>query len=742
MTMTTPFVQPVRQPLPQPKAETASAELRISLHWAMALFVAMGLVTMWLSDFQQDLTLRFRGLLLGNSLCLLALLVYLLKQRWPLMARWTAPLGCALLIVAGYRWLAYPGLLTLAPTPLILALALVDLPFALATAGLSSLLWLSSLPGPVTPADRSLVLAGLWIAMGLLYARSRPVQQVVLWSWQHYQRAQQLLEEARQRKAELEQVLDELLHANRQLDLLNERLAVTRLMAEEAHKAKAAFVAKVSHEFRTPLNMIIGLVDLMVEKPDLYHHSLPATLLEDLRIVQRNCTHLASMVNDVLDLSQTEAGRLTLHREWVDLCQEIEAAVTTVRPLTEKKGLWLRFQADEPIPTVYCDRTRIRQVILNLVSNAARYTERGGVQVEIEEKAPYVVVRVIDTGPGIAPQDTERIFEPFYQGSNSVWRDRSGSGLGLSISKQFVELHEGRIWVESEPGQGSTFVFQLPIFPLAEAIAPPNRWISEEWQWLERSERPAIPRLPYSRRVIVCDQSGELYHMLAQHFDDLELVEALDEQEVLEELEECPAHALFVNAPEPAQLQGLLERLRPLAPDTPVIGTVLPSTMGQVWDAGAVRYLIKPVTRADLQASLDALGRPVAHILIVDDDPDFRKLLARMLKLLVPGLTVSGVGSAGEALSILRTRPPDAIFLDISLPDMDGWAFLAQKSQDPGLREIPVTIVSAQDLTVQPSTVPQWTITLGQGIPVHKFMEGSLELAASLLAPEPAPAPG
>ena len=224
-------------------------------------------------------------------------------------------------------------------------------------------------------------------------------------------------EEVRSRRAEVEQALADLEHANRQLALANERMAVLRAIAEEAQKSKTEFVARVSHEFRTPLNMIIGLVDLLVETPEVYGEALPTAFFEDLKIVHRNCEHLSSMVSDVLDLSQVEAGRVALHQERVNLAELIDGAVAVVASLLERKGLALAVEVPPDLPVIYCDPTRIRQVVLNLVSNAVRFTERGGITIRAAQEGDAVQVSVADTGPGITPEDALRIFEPFCQGN-------------------------------------------------------------------------------------------------------------------------------------------------------------------------------------------------------------------------------------------------------------------------------------------------------------------------------------
>jgi signal transduction histidine kinase/CheY-like chemotaxis protein len=579
--------------------------------------------------------------------------------------------------------------------------------------------------------------------LGLMVAVYQPTRQITRWSWEHFQQAQSLLEEARDRKAELEHALAELMHANRQLDLLNEKLAGMRLIAEEAQKAKTAFVAKVSHEFRTPLNMIIGLTDLLAETPEVYDEELPPPLLEDLKIVQRNCEHLSSMVNDVLDLSQAEAGHMALHREWVDLTEAVASAMAVVSPLLEKKGLDLQAIIPDDLPKVYCDRTRIRQVILNLVSNAARFTEEGGITIHVAQEAQYVVVSVADTGPGISPEDADRIFEPFCQGSSTLWRDKGGSGLGLSISKQFVELHGGRIWLKSEPGMGSTFSFKLPVFPATALVVGPEHRIGEDWVWTERTSRPDPPRLPLKERVVIYDETGGLYPWLTHYSDEVEFVETGNLAQTVQELRRCPAHAVILNTPSPDTLWPMAERASLEMPDTPVIGCSLLPQIERALKAGATDYLIKPVKRTNLEEAIQAVGKPVKRVLVVDDEPDVLQLLARMLSVCDNKLEVATASNGEQALEELRDRAPDLILLDIMMPDMDGWQVLELKNRDEATKDIPVVIISAQDPAELPTTSKMLLATIGGGLPVNQLLRCSLELSALLLkhGGEPAPTP-
>ncbi len=421
----------------------------------------------------------------------------------------------------------------------------------------------------------------IWTVIGLLLVITRPQNQRSQWLYDQFQRAQQLLDETRDQKVELVQMQEDLKTAYQTQELLNQRLVALRQIAEEAHQAKAAFVAKISHEFRTPLNMILGLIDTLVEAPEVYGEPIPPRLYQILEIVQRNSDHLAGLIDDVLDLSQAEVGRLALHREWVNLADELEKSLMmVVRPLLEQKELNLQINIADDFPLVYCDRTRIRQVVLNLVSNAAKYTEHGGITVDARRLGNVVQISVTDTGPSIAAHELERIFELFAQARQSQ-PSHGASGLGLSISRQFIERHHGRIWAESELGRGSTFAFRLPIQPvdlvLGEGDQPPvERRVAEDWMWHERATWPQLPEMPRKQRILICDENGELTNLFTRYVDDMELAGARNLSQAIDQLQSHPAHTLILNSSSPQELVTHVEEARQALPDMPIVGCAFP----------------------------------------------------------------------------------------------------------------------------------------------------------------------
>ena len=513
-----------------------------------------------------------------------------------------------------------------------------------------------------------------------------------------YLSAQHLLEQARNQRLELKQAQADLVHANQELARLSERLARMYQAAEEARRAKEEFVANVSHELRTPLNMITGFTEMISEAPDAYGVELPPALLADVQVILRNSRHLASLVDDVLDLSQVEAGQMSLSREWTSLPDIVGEVLTAVRPLFEAKGLDLELHIPDDLPPLFCDRTRIRQVLLNLVSNAARFTDQGGVRIYVEREPNSVLVSVWDSGPGIAPEDQQRIFTPFQQVDASIRRRFGGTGLGLSISKRFVEMHDGKMWLESELGKGSTFYFRLPVqvglpLPVDSAL----RWLSVYHQEHPRT-RPS--KAPVSRplpRFVVLEPGNVLQRLFARYLEGAEVIAVKTYEQAVWELNRSPAQALIVNDPVVDKGPSLMHQARSLPYGTPIIACWVPGEEEAAARLGVVRYLLKPVSREMLCTALDSLGGQVKTVLLVDDDSEVLQLFGRLLASSGKGYRLLRASNGQRALRLLRERRPDVMLLDLVMPGMDGYAVLDEKGQDPEIRGIPVIAVSAVD---------------------------------------------
>ncbi len=607
--------------------------------------------------------------------------------------------------------------------PIATAGALLALPAALAAflagaaggivaAAIASLLVAQS--GVPAPAP---LLMTIWGVVGVVRLLLLPTRRAIEWSWSSYQQARRLLDEAREQSLELQQTKEDLIQANLQLTRLSEQLRILHQMAEDARRAKEEFVANVSHELRTPLNMIIGFSEVILQSPHIYGAPLPPALQADISVIQRNSQHLASLVNDVLDLSQVDAGRMALSKEWVPLAQVVEEAIVAVEPLFRSKGLTLEAQLPPDLPPLYCDRTRVRQVVLNLLSNAGRFTERGGARVGARQEGRALIVSVADTGPGISAEDQRRIFAPFQQLDGSLRRRHGGSGLGLSISKAFVELHGGRMWVESAPGQGTVFNFSLPITePVALDGDDVARWFSPYHTYEGRTRPSRAPKPQLRPRLILLDADDTLARLLARYQEGIDLVVCRDAEQAVAEARVAPARALLVNEATQGRASAWEQWLADVPSSVPILRCNVPGEATAAERLGVASYLVKPIGRERLLEALAAATGDGATVLVVDDEPEVVQLIGRMLLACGRGYRVLRALDGQRALDLLRERRPDVVLLDLMMPGKDGFAVLQEKNEDAALRSIPVIAISARDPAGESTISNALTVTRSSGL--------------------------
>lgn len=667
--------------------------------------------------------------------------------RWrETVGRWFAVIAPALLVLTMQLWLPIPGSSALLAVATGLAAGLLGPRAAIgvAFASVAGLLVLRSLFGAPDSWQIGIAVVSILTMLSLTVAMYRAATNVAHWSAAYYQQAMQMTQENRANRGALQQTLDDLAHANRQMTLLYEKQSVLQRMAEEAERTKSAFVAKVSHEFRTPLNMIIGLSSVMLENPAMYGRPLPPALLEDLQIIHRNCDHLAGLVDDVLSLSQLQSGNIGLHREELDIARTIDDALQVVRPLIDQKKLRISVEIPPDLRRVPADRTRIRQVILNLLSNAARFTDSGGISVRVDEQKNQVVIAVADSGPGIAPADSERIFEPFCQGSDHVWREKGGSGLGLTISKQFVELHGGRIWLESTIGLGTTFYVSLPLQPPLPVSRMADSWISREWVWFERQNRSTSAPIHALPRLLVYDSTEEIAQGISHWSEHVEIVTADCLDDVMAEARNTPVQALVLGAQNTTDLLPLLQEAASSLPDTPVFGWTLPARISPALRAGADHYLNKPISLEKFRQCLAGLPDPIRRALVADDDEDARLLLARMLTLCLGEIAIDSACDGAQALHLLQTGSYDLVLLDVMMPQMSGLSLLEWLRSRPTTATTPVIVISAQDLYESPPVCRQVVVSFERGISLENALECTLGVTRTLMiqGAELHPAPG
>ncbi len=705
---------------------------------AFCLICALFLSSQW--DGSRALGLMI-GILVVGSIFVLA--NFLLKHNYLLgLMVWMA--GVVLIILIGSWLMQKPGLVLLSSILPLTAVITISARAGLAVEGLVVVLvWaISKVPfGDPLPTDQALLTIGTGAFSGLLgWIASRELLKVAEWSMSSFDIARKSLEEAQERQLELAQAQEDLTLANRELARLSERLKALEKIAEEARQATTEFVANVSHELRTPLNMIIGYADLISRSPKVYGSSkLSPSLMSDIMAILRNAQHLSTLVNDVLDLSQVEAGRMAISRNWSSLEQTISEALVVVNGLFESKELYLKAEISPGLTDVYFDETRIRQVIINLLSNAGRFTERGGVTLGCRVEDDEAIISVADTGPGIAKKDQERVFEPFQQVDASIRRRYGGSGLGLTISKRFVEMHGGKMWLSSEPGMGTTFSFSLPIDPLLPPLASDAgsnvlRSIvpDDEIGYHLRTRRSQAPPMTAAERFVVVDQEGTLQRLITRFLPDINVETAPDVPGAIEALYRSPAQVLILNVPHFEDVRSIAINNLPFG--TPAITCWLPGEHEAANRLGVVEYLIKPLHYDKLQAILATLGTNVKTVLIVDDEEDELHLLARQLEADEHGYKILQVTNGQRALSMLRIRRPDVMLLDLTMPGMDGFQVLEEKRRDSKISAIPVVVVSSRDPAGDPIISNTFTVTHSGGLSQRDLI-ACIQTLGQILAP-------
>jgi PAS domain S-box-containing protein len=465
-----------------------------------------------------------------------------------------------------------------------------------------------------------------------------------------------------------------------------EELRIAKETAEAATQAKSTFLAKMSHELRTPLNAVIGLTDMMLAHATRFGTERAQ---EPLQRVHRAGTHLLGLINEVLDLAKIEAGKLELNPATVDLAPLIAEVVGTARQLAEQNNNRLEVEVQENLGALTVDPMRLRQILLNLLSNACKFTKEGEVTLRARKLADggnWIEFAVADTGIGMAPEQQAKLFEEFTQADATTAERFGGTGLGLAITRKLARMMGGDVTVTSELGKGSVFTVRLP-----DSIEVPATTVAEGG------------RRPAADCVLVIDDDATARELIADHLksEGFAVVAASGGLEGLKLAKQVKPTVITLDVLMP-DLDGwsVLAALRKdseLA-DVPVIMVSILDEQRRGAALGAAGYLTKPIDRERLRRLLDRFRGPTrpTRVLIVEDDPYQRERMRGWIE--SQNAIVQQAANGKEALERLQESKPDLILLDLMMPEMDGFQVVATLQKEPAWRDIPVIVITALDL--------------------------------------------
>ena len=509
---------------------------------------------------------------------------------------------------------------------------------------------------------------------------------------------QRMAEEVATREQNLAQAV------NRRTAQLAESMKVAQMasaQAEEASQTKSKFLANMSHELRTPLNAIIGYSEMLVE--EITERGTPG-LVPDVQKIHGAGKHLLGLINNILDLSKVEAGKMELFLETFAIAPLLKEITDTLRPLADKNHNRLVISCSDEIGAMRADVTKLRQSLFNLLSNASKFTENGTIALSVEQpEAGWIAFKVSDTGIGMTPEQQARLFQSFTQADASTTRRYGGTGLGLVITQQFCNLMGGDIQVESEAGQGTTFTILLPetVQPL-QVKQPDSKAPAETGEVSElltssvagASTILVIDDDPAARDIIQRFLIREGFNALSTSSGETGLRLAK---------EQSPA-AILLDVKMP-NLNGweVLSRLKsdPDLANIPVVMVTIVDDQALGVALGAVDYLLKPIDYNRLLTLLQPYQtkNSAASVMVVEDNMDNREMIGRQLT--KAGWRVLEAENGLDALAMLQVEQPGIILLDLMMPEMDGFEFIRELRQHPQWRSLPVIVLTAKDLTLE-----------------------------------------
>jgi signal transduction histidine kinase/DNA-binding response OmpR family regulator len=474
---------------------------------------------------------------------------------------------------------------------------------------------------------------------------------------------------------------------------------------ERANKMKSEFLANMSHELRTPLNAIIGFAEVLRDK---IAGDLNEEQMDFVNDIHSSGCHLLQMINDILDLSKIEAGKMELQYEVFLVSEAIEDVYTILKGLASKKHLELKTVILTDVKNIEADRVKFKQILYNLLSNAIKFTpENGKITLEAAVVDDMLQVSVSDTGIGMKPEDQEKVFKEFWQADSSFARKYEGTGLGLALTKRIVEMHGGKIWFESEYGKGSIFYFALPLKASFKPIKPKEVEARSRFVASPKGEKEA-------KTVLVVEDDRMAADLLTMYLTNAgyNVIVAVDGEEAVKKAKEFHPFLITLDIMLPKKdgwdVLSELKNTHGVA-DIPVIIVSIVDNKELGFSLGAVEYLIKPIDREKLITTVNACmpvergkGKPL-KILVVDDDEKAVKYMSAILE--TAGFEVLKAYSGNAGINLAINSNPDLMILDLMMPDVSGFDVVEKLRVHPTAKDIPIIVCSAKDITPEEKKV-------------------------------------
>ena len=514
----------------------------------------------------------------------------------------------------------------------------------------------------------------------IAWAISHTLFTALEWAWASQKQANDLLHSSRSSQAELSKAIKNLETAYEIQRRTKNQLMLARKQAESARQMKEKFAANISHELRTPLNLILGFSEMIYLSPEIYQNqSWSPALLRDIHHIYRNSKHLSDMIDDILMLSRFNLAEFTLNKEYTDLQELIDNVTAIASTLFTKTNVQFVIDIPEELPSIEIDRTRIRQTIINLLNNAQRFTEQGEVRLTVKNKKNQILFEIKDTGAGMNEEQLSHIFEEFFQVESSIRRHHEGTGLGLAICKQFVESHGGQIWVESTEGVGSKFSFTIP-----KDIDLEFTINLRESNWDLSNTKPIIFLIGISKDQLI---------NFTKKLSKFNFVQVEDISQLAEMTRIYRPQAIIINDTEfPPQLAEIDD------PSIMIISFSTPRINQLTQKLKISKILTKPINKDDILNILDGTEiENFNNILIIDDNWGFCNLLSRYLVNINEKYQIQTAYDAQSGLDQISINSPDLIFVDMSLPDMDGIELISIIRELKECAKTPVVLITAND---------------------------------------------